>query len=166
MPHHIFEPWLSLAIDAARADLHDGLRLWQRAWRLGFQPQFSTEALWMLLVALEADSPVLVQGVNVYPPLEACIPTTRPDGAEPVAFCCWAGSYLRTADEIHEAYGRAIKGADDRCWTTQASGWWTQWWDNNPRAVVIAELMDEVRQEIYRREIGRKYGSGSERACA
>jgi hypothetical protein len=35
---------------------------WRRAWRLGFAPQFSPEALGTLAEALRSDSPMLMHG--------------------------------------------------------------------------------------------------------
>jgi hypothetical protein len=134
------------------------LRDWQRAWK-AFAERFSTEALQSLANALAADSPLINQGVSVYPNPSNCEGPEPPEWLDPVAFCCWAGGGYRTALQVAEAFGDACWHCDQRMGTSQAAGWWCCWWDNTPRVKAFADLLAEVRDEIQRRRLGRLYSS-------
>lgn len=131
------------------------MRDWQRAWR-GFSERFSTESLRALALALEADDQRIQQGVSVYPVPVQCEGAEPPEWVDPVAWCHWVGGGLRTAVEVHEAFGAACFHCDQFIGTNSASGWWCHWWDANPRGEVFAELLAEVRQQLYEREVGRR----------
>jgi hypothetical protein len=131
---------------------------WQRAWR-AFSERFSTEALQSLANALAADSPQIIQGQTVEPRPQQCEGPEPPEGACPVAYCCWAGGGHRTALQVFKAYTEACTQADERVGVREAHAGFEVWWDREPRAKAFGDLLSEVRDEIQRRRLGRLYSS-------
>lgn len=126
---------------------------WQRVWREGIAPQFTTAGLEALALALECDDLRLLQGATTSPPpLQAC-------ASWPVEACCavswpgWqggAGPHLTVAD-LEWFFAKTCHEADRRLHEPAAIRWFMVWYDESPREEVRRLLLAEVEAELGRR---------------
>jgi hypothetical protein len=141
------------------------MRDWQRSWR-AFSERFSTEALQSLANALASDNPAIIQGATVIPFPAECEGPEPPEGCDPVVWCLWAGGGHRTVLDLFRAFWDACNHADEWVGQRYACADFTGWWDETPRAEAVAELLNEVRDEIQRRRLGRCYSSRPDQMTA
>ena len=125
---------------------------WRRAWR-GFASQFQPGALLALAEALRADSVELIQGSTMAPPFLHSQAGETPCAVCPVGFLART-ERADTSGEIEaqfaEACYRASRYLGDE---VHAERRFLNWWDDNPREVVVAALLGEIEVELAARGI-------------
>lgn len=141
------------------------LRPWQAAFRVGIAPQLSTDGLQALADALERDNPQLIQCVSSQPvPTNSGATDDWPvNAACAVNFPGWQGDGLATVGELEVHYSRTIRGCHERA-GKRAFEDFLAWYDAADRDVMRELLLDEVREELYRRRFGRAMVAGCDLA--
>jgi hypothetical protein len=74
------------------------------------------------------------------------------EGACAVGYCGWQCG--NTVGEVEHYFADACYQADRRLGEPAACRWFLNWYDDEDRAVVFAELLREVDREISRRAAG------------
>lgn len=124
---------------------------WRTVWRTGFAPQLSSSTLQVLRVALESDTPTLLQGATTTPA------PVRPTWLKPVeaacvlGFCGWKGESLQTVESVEEYFGALCFRADQKLGAAAACRYFLNWYDDTPRETMRRELLAEVVREQTRR---------------
>ena len=118
-------------------------------WRKGLAPLLTLEQLERLRVALVTNDPRLEQGVTVLPR-----PASEDDPGEATAGCligfCAMGEYRRSAD-IEGYFAYTCAEIDTRMSEQAAARHLLNFWDDNPRDVVRADLLTEVQRTLAER---------------
>jgi hypothetical protein len=124
---------------------------WRRVWREGIAPQLSVDSLEALREALATADPRLIQGVTVQPPPILCCADWPPEAADAIAFAYWKGDGLNTVAELEEAFARTCAEIDLRLGEPAACRYWTNHWDDTPRAELFAEVLEEIERTLAER---------------
>jgi hypothetical protein len=132
-------------------DGNENLTSWQHAFRVGFAPLLSVEALTALADALAKDSPKLIQGATCTPPPLVCVGGWPVEAACLIGYAGWRGEGLETVDEVSEYFGRLCKAADDLLGEPAGCRWVLNAWDENPRHEAVPAFLAEVNRELARR---------------
>ena len=118
-------------------------------WRKGLAPLLTLEQLEKLRIALVTDDKRLEQGVTVRPR-----PASEDDPVEATAGCligfCALGEYRRSAD-IEGYFAYTCAEIDTRMSEQAAARHLINFWDDNPRDVVRADLLAEVQRALAER---------------
>lgn len=115
---------------------------WRRAWRLGIMPLLSKKARDALHKAVKENSPDLIQGKSTVPDI-FCSDETKPEACCVLAYTGWRGEGLETVQEIM-GYCKILVDHINRSLPHDVCvGDFVQWYDSNPREVVLAELRGE-----------------------
>lgn len=141
---------------------------WRKAWRVGFAPLFSDGLLWQLLEACETDDVRLTQGSTTTPPPLMCVADWPVEAACALGFlgACDNGGFDKdrngkpvancktpaTVGKAEEFFAKACFDADQRVGEPAACRWFLNWFDDQPREVMRAELAAEIRRELNRRK--------------
>lgn len=127
---------------------------WQVAWREGFLPGISTQALEALRDALERDDQRLMQGGTCYPSPMAWNAKSWPVGAAcAVGYCGWHnGEGIGSVEEVEEFFARLCYDADQRLGEPAGCRYFLNWFDEKPRDFVFTHLLAEVLQNLEDRE--------------
>lgn len=124
---------------------------WQRIWRFGIAPLLSAEGLAALAAALREDDPRLVQGSTTEPipvPLNAECPV---EGGCAIGFSLWQGHGLQRVGQLHLAFRRLCRSADDLLDEPLATAAFIRWFDETPRDEVRRLLLAELEDQPTRR---------------
>ena len=124
------------------------LEPWRKCWRIGFVPQMSERQLTALRVALEMDSPELVQGHTAIP---ICDGTAACEGACAVGYACWRGDGLVSTFQVYQRFAEVCFEADRLIADPAGCRWFLQWFDDTPREEVRRDLLGEIDAELARR---------------
>lgn len=125
---------------------------WRKCWREGFAPALPTEGLLALQQGILDNDPFLIQGATTNPPPMQCVLDLPAESACAVAYCGWKTG-LTTVGEVEEFFARACFEADKSLQEAAGSRFWLNYWDEQPRDLVIVELLEEVRLELARRGV-------------
>lgn len=126
---------------------------WVWAWRQGFAPQLSVEALTALRDALERDDPRLAQSKTTCPPPLNCCRDWPCEEACPVAYAGWIQGNLQTVEEVEEAFGHLCHEADLQLGNPADCRHFLQWVDATPRDEMRRCLLVEVEAALAAREL-------------
>lgn len=135
------------------------MKLWQRVFREGFAPQFSTPCLEQLLSALGRDDPHLLQGATISPPPLACVQDWPVEAACAVSWLCWQGDELERVGDVESAFAQACFEADKRLGESGSCRHFLNWFDDTPRAEMRRELAAEVRRVLSARTLADRLGT-------
>lgn len=128
---------------------------WQLVWEKGFQPQFSTEALESLALALETDDPRLTQVVTTSPPPQLAVYDWECEAACAVGFCVTVdgeGFGKATVEQVVNRFASALLEADDLCGEPAASRHFLRFWDETVRHTAFPQLLAVIRKELENRK--------------
>ncbi len=128
---------------------------WRTVLRDGFMPSFSIESLKALEEALSTDSPKLTQGASTTPPPLMCVQDWPCEAGCFVSYAGWQGGNnpdMKTVGEVEQFFAKACYEADQRLGEPAACRWFLNAFDDTPRGEIFSELLQEVRQELIRRE--------------
>lgn len=128
-----------------------GIEPWRRAWRDGFQSQFSDRQLRLLLKALKLDDPELVQGETISPPPLQCVEDWPVERACIVAYVGWKGDDCELVWQAEDFFGRAVSQAEQQLGGPLSANQFLNWFDDSPRCVVWQLLIEEIERELARR---------------
>jgi len=128
---------------AEPAVLPESRLTWQEVWRLGLAPQLPTAGLVALAAALRTDDSRLIQGLsfrNVGQRVEcACA----------ITFAGWQSDQsIDTTDEVERFFARTCYTADGILNETAVVRHWFRFYDDTPRAEMIAALLPEVERAL------------------
>jgi hypothetical protein len=124
---------------------------WREVWRGGFAMVLPTDALEALAVALRDDDPKLTQGNTTTPPPLMCVQDWPVEAACALGYCGWQGEDLETVGQVEEFFARLCFEADQRLGEPAACRWFLNWFDDTPRGIMRAELIQEVMLELSKR---------------
>jgi hypothetical protein len=124
---------------------------WRMVWRMGFAPQLSSGALQVLRVALESDTPKLLQGATTTPAPDRPVWLKPVEAACVLGFCGWKGENLETVESVEEYFGALCFRADQVLGAPAACRYFLNWYDDTPRDEMRRELLAEVVREQTRR---------------
>ena len=127
------------------------MKHWQRVWREGFAPLFSTDALRALKHGLETDDIALVQGATTVPPPLMCVADWPCEGACGVTYAGWKGEDLHTVGDAEAFFAKCCYEVDELLKESAACRFFLNWFDDTPRPLMIAELSKEVAIELEKR---------------
>jgi hypothetical protein len=135
-----------MSTNQAPAEAQD-VPAWKRAWRLGFRPQFSTDALVQLAAALKSDALKLIQGATCEP-VAICS-----NNSLPVCRACAIGFLAmiegaHTVAEVEERFADACFRADVLLGEPCACRRFLNWFDDQPRHLVLPELLAEIEANL------------------
>lgn len=122
---------------------------WRLVWRQGISPFLHTDGLVQLLMALETDSPELIQGETVAPPTRAI--GMMPLGACAVAYVRWkyrvdaVDEKPTTCNQLHSHLEDVQEWTNQRMGRLNAFRDFTRWYDYGQRKETFAALAEEVR---------------------
>lgn len=133
---------------------------WRLVWRDGFAPVLSDRSLAALAVALETDDKRLTQGSTTTPPPLMCVQDWPVEAGCVFGFCgaIENGGFDGDSDspasvgKVEEFFANACFQADQRLGEPAACRWFLNYWDNEPRDRMRAELLPEVKREIEKRK--------------
>lgn len=125
---------------------------WRKVWREGFAPLLSTAGMQALLTALQSDDKRLLQGATTSPPPMMGVQDWPVEATCAVGFCAWQGEGLTTVGEVDEYFSRACYEVDQRLGEPSACRYFLNWFDDTPRHAMRRLLLEEVEQELARRE--------------
>jgi hypothetical protein len=117
---------------------------WQRTFREGIAPLFSTRALLALKRALTQDDPALIQGATTEPPPLQAVQEWPVEAACAVAYAGWQGEGLATIGEVEDYFAQACFGADKALGEPAGCRWFLNWFDETPRDQMRRELLAEI----------------------
>lgn len=133
---------------------------WQTVFRRGIVPQLSTAGLLALRLALEEDSPTLIQGATVRPlPIPGQY-DSEPTEADPVAYAIWRGESLRTVRQVEDRFAAVMFECDQLVGEPAACRWWTNFVDDIGREELFRLVLGEVRSIIKERLHEKAEGQG------
>jgi hypothetical protein len=130
--------------------------VWRKVFHAGVAPRLSTPGLLALRDALRGDDPRLTQGSTTTPPPLQCVMDWPCEGACLIGYAFWVGDRggKATVGEVEELFARACHGCDDALHEPAAVRHVLNWFDETPRAAMIAALLPEVEAELARRRAG------------
>lgn len=136
------------------------MEAWQKVWREGACPLIKTKTLKRLKRVLEEEDQRLIQGTTTTPPALACTADWPIEAACLLGICGWIEACEGldrneepvTIGEVEEAFAALCHGTDQRMNEPAAVHYLLNWFDDTPRAEMIAQLLPEVVAEIERRE--------------
>ena len=122
---------------------------WRLIWRNGFAKILPLDGLESLAEALRTDDQRLLQGVTTTPPPLMCVQDWPCEACDAVG---WAGGFKgnpkATVGEVEEGFARACFDADQLLGEPAACRWLLNWFDDTPRAEMIAHLLPEVELAV------------------
>lgn len=122
----------------------EGLKSWQKIWRMGISPVLSINSLKALQKALEENDPRLIQGATTSPPPLLCVQDWPVDAGCVLAFCGWKGEGLMLVREVQEFFASMCFLIDQRIGELASCRYFLNWFDEAPREEMIEELLKEV----------------------
>jgi len=125
---------------------------YEKVFKKGFAPGISTNGLLALLQALEADSPDLIRGGTLLPVPYILRLDDPVEAACAIGYCGWKGEGLNTVNDVEHYFGNQCSNASQRMGQELSSGWFLNWWDDNPREVVVPKLRDMVVEVLEERK--------------
>jgi len=109
------------------------------------------KGLEVLRAALENDDPRLIQGATCDPPPLPVTANYPVESAELFAYIGWQSEDLETVYEVDEYMSRCCFEVDQLLGKLAGCSPFLDWYDETPRAQMIAELLPEISAEIERR---------------
>lgn len=131
---------------------------WRNAWRVGYYPLMSNEAVKAILDGLLADDEKIIQSATTSPPPLQCVQDWPCEGADPIGYGAWKGDGLETVGEVEEYFARMCFEADKRMGEPAGCRWFLNWWDETPRHEARVKMVWELRYLRYRDIINGSYG--------
>jgi hypothetical protein len=128
---------------------------WQRSFREGIAPLFSTRALLALQRALTQDDPALIQGATTEPPPLQAVQECPVEAACAVAYAGWQGEGLATVGEVEDFFARICFGADKALGEPAGCRWFLNWFDEALRGQMRLALMAEINLALAGRQPSR-----------
>jgi hypothetical protein len=125
---------------------------WQRSFREGIAPLFSTRALLALKRALTRDDPALIQRRTTEPPPLQAVQEWPVEAACAVAFAGWQGEGLATVGQVEDFFARICFGADKLLGEPAGCRWFLNWFDETPRGTMRQALLAEIDLALAGRE--------------
>jgi len=119
---------------------------WQRVFANGFAPQLGIAGLAALQEALEKDDPTLIQGLTARPTIDGEYPDAPIEAACAIGFGGWKSLGFEHINEIEEFFGKACFDCDAIMGEPCSSRHFLNWFDDQPREKMIAELLPVVRK--------------------
>jgi hypothetical protein len=132
------------------------MKAWQRSFREGIAPLFSTHALLALKRALTQDDPALIQGATTEPPPLQAVQDWPVDAACAVAYAGWQGEGLATVGEVEDFFAQICFRADKALGEPAGCRWFLNWFDDTPRGQMRLALMAEIDLALASREPSSK----------
>ncbi len=129
---------------------------WRQVWRNGFLPGLPTDGLVALAEACRKDDPRLTQGSTTTPPPLMCVQDRPVEAADAVALVGAAthgGFGQATVGECEEFFARACFEADQRLGGPAECRWFLNFWDDAPRPLALASVLEEVELELGKRGV-------------
>jgi hypothetical protein len=126
---------------------------WRMVWRDGFAPLLTDDHLAALRDGLARDDPALLQGRITEPPPLACCSDWPVKAACLLGYGGWKAYGLATVGEVEEFFAGLCVRCDEALGEPAGCRWFLAWFDEAPRAEVVAELLAEVRAELARRGV-------------
>jgi len=124
---------------AEPATLPASTRTWVEVWRTGLAPQLPTAGLVALAAALRADDSRLIQGLS-FRNVGQCV-----ECACAITFAGWQSDQgINTTEDVERFFARTCYTADEILNETAVVRHWFAWYDDTPRAEMIAALLPEV----------------------
>ncbi len=127
---------------------------WRMVWRKGFAPNMPTDGLEALAEALRKDDPRLTQGSTTTPPPLMAVQDWPCEGADAlgtIGASQHGGMMNATVGEVEEFFARACFEADQALGEPAACRWFLNWFDNEPRPRMLADLLAEVELALANR---------------
>ncbi len=123
---------------------------WRKVWREGVVPLLTYRHLRALQMALEEDSPELLQGATTTPPPLQCVRDWLCEAACPVSYMGWkAGDgeveELLTVDEVETWFAKMCFEIDSRLGEPAGCRHFLNWVDETDRSEMRRELLEEVK---------------------
>lgn len=132
------------------------MEAWKNAWRKGFEPQVSDEALSALRDALYGDDPRLMQGATTTPPPMEYVKDWPVEAACAIGYCGWQGDGLYSVGEVEEYFARMCFEADKLLGEPAGCRFFLNTYDDMPREVMRRELLAEVEAALGKR-VGQRF---------
>jgi hypothetical protein len=127
---------------------------WRIVFRKGLAPLLTVPQLEALREALRTDDPRLLQGCTTTPPPLQCVRDWLVEAACLFGFCGVAGRWGEaTVGEAEQAFAALCYAVDQAIGEPAAGRWLMNWYDETPRAEMIAALFPEVERELARRAV-------------
>lgn len=127
--------------------METAIESWRKVWREGVKPLLSVAHLEALHKALATDDVRLLQGATTNPPLMT-VADWDMEGACLIALCGWQGDGLRSVGEVEEFFARMCFQIDEAMGEPAACRFLLSWFDETPRAEMIALLLPEVKMSL------------------
>lgn len=128
------------------------LSSWQKCFREGFAPCFSTKGLRALLVAVENDDPTLLQCATTQPPPLMSVVDWPVEACCAVCYPFWAGDGLITVGELEEAFAEACYQCDQNLGEPVGSRHFLSEFDTEDRKTFFPKLREEILFVLAQRE--------------
>ncbi len=130
------------------------MEAWRSVWRAG-APLLPTKGLEALAVALQEDSPKLLQGATTKPPPLMSVQDWDVEAACLVGYCHWKdGTGKNTVHDVEEGFAKWCYAVDQEINEPAGCRWLLNWFDDTPRDQMRSALLPEVRRELARRKVG------------
>lgn len=117
---------------------------WREVWRRAVAPSLSTAGLLALRAGLLADDPALIQGATTQPPAFDLTREWPAEAACAIGYCGLKGDGLAALEDVEAYFGEVCLAIDERLGEAAGCRWFLNWFDDTPRAEMIAELLPEV----------------------
>ena len=126
---------------------------WLTVFRKGIAHLLSTKGLTALLEGLRTNSKNLIQGATCNPPPLACVSSWQVEAGDAIVYAYWQGDRGGdcTVAEGEEAFAKVCYDCDTTIGEPAVVRKFLNWWDDSPRPLVLAGMIEEVSNELARR---------------